>query len=266
MNRISSIIAAAVLPVGLLVSPLQATAAPSVEEIVNRANKVAYYAGDDGRSNVSMTITDAQGRTRKREFVILRRDVADGKDQNFYVYFKKPSDVRKMAFLVHKHVDRDDDRWLYLPGLDLVKRIAASDKRTSFVGSHFFYEDVSGRGIDEDSHELLKETDNAFVLKNVPKDPGSVEFASYTLWIDKKTYMPLKAEYVDKSGRKYREVKALATEVIQGFPTVTKSLVKDLVSGGQTVSEFRNIQYNIGLKDAIFTERYLRRAPREVRK
>jgi len=243
-----------------------ATEPPSVDEIVDQANKVAYYSGDDGRAKVKMTIIDAQGRTREREFAILRHDVADGGEQHFFVYFLKPSDVRKMAFLVHKHIDRDDDRWLYLPALDLVKRIAASDKRTSFVGSHFYYEDVSGRGIDEDSHEMVEETDTRFVIKNTPKDPGSVEFASYTVWIDKKTYMPTKAEYVDQSGNTYRDVEALEVKDIQGFPTVTKSRVRDLASGGETISEFTDIEYNIGLEDQIFTERYLRKPPREVRK
>jgi hypothetical protein len=212
-----------------------------------------------------MTITDAQGRTREREFNILRLDVSDGGEQFFYVYFQKPSDVRKMAFLVHKHIDRDDDRWLYLPALDLVKRIAASDKRTSFVGSHFFYEDVSGRGVAEDSHEIVEVTDMHFVIKNIPKDSGNVEFASYTVWIDKNTYMPMKAEYVDKSGNTYREVEALEVMEIQGFPTVTKSRVRDLAEGGETVSEFTDIEYNIGLDENIFTERYLRKPPREIR-
>jgi len=237
-----------------------------VEEIVNRANLAAYYGGNDGRAEVTMTITDDQGRERNREFVILRRDVADGGDQQFYVYFEKPSDVRKMAFMVHKHVEGDDDRWLYLPALDLVKRIAASDKRTSFVGSHFFYEDVSGRGVDEDVHELVETTDTAYVLKNTPKDPDSVEFAFYTVWIDKNSFMPLKAEYVDGQGQTYRLVEALQIDEIQGIPTVTRSRVKDLAGGGETVSVFSNITYDIGLNESIFTERYLRRAPREVRR
>jgi hypothetical protein len=171
-----------------------------------------------------------------------------------------------MAFLVHKHIDRDDDRWLYLPALDLVKRIAASDERTSFVGSHFFYEDVSGRGVEEDSHEIIEMTDKHFVIKNIPKDPSAVEFSSYTVRIDRTTYMPLKAEYYDKSDKKYREVEALNIEEIQGFPTVTKSRVRDLESGGETVSEFTDIKYNIGLEESIFTERYLHKPPREARR
>jgi outer membrane lipoprotein-sorting protein len=241
------------------------TEIPSVDEICARAKKVAYYAGENGRTEVKMTITDAQGRARIREFVMLRLDVTEGGEQKFYVYFKKPSDVRKMVFMVHKYLDKDDDRWLYLPALDLVKRIAASDERTSFVGSHFLYEDVSGRGVNEDVHELIETTDSYFILKNTPKDPGGVEFSFHNVWIDRKTFMPMKGEYYDKEGRKYRVVEALEVQVIQGYPTVTKSRVRDLINGGETVSEFTKIQYDIGLDDKIFTERYLRRPPKEIR-
>ncbi len=261
----SAMIVIGLLSVFLTVA-LQAAEAPTVDEIIDRANLAAYYAGDDGRAEVIMTITDAQGRTRKREFVILRRDVVDGGQQQFYVYFKKPSDVRKMVFMVHKYIDKDDDRWLYLPALDLVKRIAGSDKRTSFVGSHFLYEDVSGRSVNEDIHELVETTADYYVLKNTPKDPAGVEFSFYTIWVDKQNFMLVKAEYYDKDGRKYREVESLKIKNVQGFPTVVKARVRDLASGGATVSVFKNIKYNIGLKDKIFTERYLRRPPREVRK
>lgn len=235
---------------------------PSVDEIVIKANLASYYQGEDGRARVHMVITDAKGRTREREFVILRRDEKDGGDQKFYIYFNRPTDVRKMVFMVWKHIDRDDDRWLYLPALDLVKRIAASDKRTSFTGSHFFYEDVSGRSIQEDVHKLIETTDKRFVLRSVPKDPKTVEFSSFKIWIDRKTYMPMKAEYLDKRGKKYRIVEAIDVKVIQGFPTVTKSRVQDLRSGGNTVARFSHIKYNIKLPAKVFTERYLRRAPR----
>jgi outer membrane lipoprotein-sorting protein len=245
---------------------LSASENPSVDEIVDRANKVAYYAGSDGKAKVSMTITDSQGRVRTREFIILRRDESDGGEQQFYVYFRKPSDVRKMVFMVHKKVGKDDDRWLYLPALDLVKRIAASDKRTSFVGSHFLYEDVSGRSVREDTHTLLEVTDDFFILNNVPKDLSSVEFSSYKIWIDRTTFMPMKAEYIDSKGRTYRLVEALEVKDIQGHPTVIKSRVQDLVNGGDTVSVFSDVAYDIGLGKDIFTERYLRRAPKEVRK
>ncbi len=248
----------------LLSSPVRAEL--TADEIINKANIASYYAGDDGRATVSMVITDNQGRERRREFVILRKDKENGGEQFFFVYFKKPSDVRKMVFMVHKHVDKDDDRWLYLPALDLVKRIAASDKRTSFVGSNFLYEDVSGRGINEDNHELIKTDNDFFIIKNTPKEPDTVEFSSYTVSIDKKTFLPMKAVYVDKNGKEYRIVEALDVQEFDGVPTVTMSKVTDLAAGSTTVAEFKSIRYDIGLKEEIFSDRYLRRPPREVRK
>jgi outer membrane lipoprotein-sorting protein len=235
----------------------------TADEIVNRANLVAYYAGKDGRAEVEMTITDREGRTRERLMTILRKNVAEGGDQKFYVYFKRPADVRNMTYLVWKHVGKDDDRWLYQPALDLVKRIAASDKRTSFVGTNFVYEDVSGRGVEEDTHELLRTEKKAYVVRNTPKDPRGLEFSYYDIWIDKDTFMPMKAEYYNKEGKKYRVIEALEVKEIQGHPTVMRSRASDLGSGGNTVAVFSNVKYDIGLPDDIFTERYLRRAPRK---
>ena len=233
----------------------------TVNQIVDKANKVAYYAGKDGMADVHMVITDSQGRKREREFTILRKDVQDGGEQKFYVYFYKPEDVRDMVYMVWKHLGRDDDRWLYLPALDLVRRIAASDKRSSFVGSHFVYEDVSGRGIDEDTHELVSQDDKYYKIKNTPKSKKYVEFAYYYIWIRKDNFMPVKAEYYNSQGKKYRVIEALKVENIQGYPTITEMKASDLNTGGNTVITYNKIQYNINLDDNIFTERFLRKPP-----
>lgn len=237
----------------------------TVQEIVNRASAAAYYQGSDGRAEVSMTITDEQGRERAREFVILRTDVEDrdNGDQRFYVYFNRPADVNRTAFMVWKHIGEDDDRWLYLPALDLVKRIAASDERTSFVGSHFFYEDVSGRGPDEDDHVLVEETDTFFVVESTPKNPDNVEFAKYRNYIHKESFIPVKTEYFDGSGGIYRTYTAEAVETIEGQPTVIRSRMDDTTIGGFSTLRYRDVDYDVGLPEDIFTERYLRQPPRQ---
>ena len=236
----------------------------SADDIVKKANDASYYAGKDGRADVKMTIDDGKGGKRVREFTILRMNAGE-KDQKFYVYFKAPADVRKMAYLVWKNVGKDDDRWLWLPALNLKKRIAPGDKRTSFVGSDFLYEDVSGRGPDEDKHELAEKTDAAYKIKNTPKDADAVEFSYYDVWIDRKTFLPKKAEYYDRNGKLYRTVEATKVETIQNHPTVVESVAKDLKSGSSTINTFTNIKYDLGLNERIFTERFLRRPPREVR-
>ncbi len=246
-----------------LAAGAQADELTNADEIVARANLAAYYAGADGRSEVRMIISDAQGRQQRRQFTVLRRNVEAGGDQQFLVVFSQPSDVRNTVFLVHKHVDRDDDRWLYLPGLDLVKRISAGDKRTSFVGAHYFYEDVSGRRPSDDTHELVETTDEYYVLRHAPIEAQSAEFTGYVTWIDRQTFLPMKIDYENAAGKLYRRVEVLEVEDIDGHPTVTTSRVTDLLTGGKTDMQFRYIKYDVGLPEQVFTERSLRNPPRE---
>lgn len=242
----------------------QAADLTDVDTIVEKANRTAYYQGEDGRARVKMDITDKQGRTRTRDFVILRKDIgSDDTEQKFYVYFNRPADVSKTVFMVWKHPDKDDDRWMYLPALDLVKRIAASDERTSFVGSDFFYEDVSGRNPSEDTHELVETTDTYYVVKSTPKQADAVEFSSFKSYIHKSTFIPVKIEFFDKRGEKYREATALKVDTIQGYPTVTQGSMKDLRSGSETVLTYSSVKYDFDLPEDIFTERYLRQPPME---
>lgn len=259
------------LAAGLLFA-LNASAQPSVDEIIHRANLAAYYQGKDGRAQVQMTITDKQGRERERRMIILRRDASDTdelqdnaywSEQKYYVYFQRPSDLNRTVFMVWKHLQSDDDRWLYLPSLDLVRRISATDKRNSFVGSDFFYEDVSGRNVNLDEHELVDTTDDYYVVKSTPKNPENVEFAWFESYIHKESFIPVQIGYYKESGEKYREATALKVETIDGYPTVTNARMKSLETGSTTTMEYLSVEYDVGLPDDIFTERYLRRAPRE---
>jgi outer membrane lipoprotein-sorting protein len=282
MNRKTAVIfilAAFLFSVPVLSPPADAqqekTDAPPVETIVEHSNRVAYYQGKDGRADVNMSIVDGQGRTRNRQFTILRHDnLPEGKtdqeeienfsgDQRFYVYFKAPPDVEDTVFMVWKHVEmgQDDDRWLYLPDLDLVKRIAASDERSSFAGSHFFYEDVSGRNTNEDNHELVDVTGQYYVLDSKPKNPDMVEFSHYKTWVHRETFLPIQTDYYDKRNEVYRRYKVLNVSRLQGFLTVTESKMSDLRTGGHTTIEYSDVEYNVGLPRDVFTERYLRKPP-----
>lgn len=242
----------------------EAVAAPTIDAIVAKTNHAAYYQGKDGRARVKMTITDKQGRTRVRELTVLRRNQPGGRDgdQQYYVYFHGPADVAKTVFMVHKKVGGgDDDRWLYLPGLDLVKRIAAADKRTSFVGSDFVYEDVSGRGLDEDTHTLTKTTKSYYVLEHVPKDRSKVSFARYVMYVHTGTFLPTKVEYLNAAGATVRVMTVDKVQKIQGHPTMTQVTIEDRTTGSKTTVEYRDVKYDLGLPAEIFTERYLRRVP-----
>lgn len=258
---------------GLLVAGLllhgsaTALADDAATKLMEESHQSYFYAGDGGSAKVTMSIVDKKGRTREREFWMLRRDVADMGDQRYYTYFIKPADVQRTAFLVHKKAEGNDDRWLYVPALDLVRRIAADDSRSSFVGSDFTYEDVSGRLPSLDNHEIVGPDTamgrQATKVKSTPKDSKTADYVYRYTWVDDETKLPLKEEYIDKKGETVRRFEVGKIETIEDFPTATVRSMYDLKSGGHTTISFTDVTYKTDMKADDFNERLLKNPPAE---
>ncbi|MFC1855681.1 outer membrane lipoprotein-sorting protein [Thermodesulfobacteriota bacterium] len=234
-------------------------------EIMEKSNNAYFYAGDDGRADVTMKLINKSGKERLRVFTMLRQDTVDGGEQKYYIYFHKPGDVKKTTFLVIKNIESDDSRWLFIPVINMVKRIAASDKHSSFVGSDFSYEDVSGRVTSDDTHELVKEDKvgeyDVYVIKSTPKEKSA--FSHVTHYIDKKTSLPIKREYYNKKGEVYKLFESLEIKTVQDIPTVTKRKMTDIKKKHHTTVDFDKIDYNLGVEDNIFSERFLKAPPKK---
>ncbi|MEE9233117.1 MAG: outer membrane lipoprotein-sorting protein [Nitrospirales bacterium] len=239
----------------------------SGEEIIKKSQEIFYYAGKDLKTKILMKLISKNGKERIRELTMLRLNKGESGEQKYYMYFHRPADVREMTFMIWKYLGKNDDRWLYVPTIKLVRRIAANDKNSSFVGSDFTYEDVSGREVLEDTHTLKREETlngkSMYVVKSVPKDERSAFYSRKVSWIDQETFLPLKEEYYDKRGNLYKIFTADKIETIQGIATITQRTMANIQNGHHTVVTFEDVSYNIGLKEDIFSERYLRSAPRQ---
>jgi len=264
MKRLTTLLMIALFGV---LSMSHSVSAQDATEIMKKSHIAYYYAADDGAAQVTMKLINSKGNERIREFVMLRKDMADGGDQKYYTYFKKPSDVARMTFMVHKSADGNDQRWIYVPSIDLIKPISADDKNSSFVGSDFSYEDVSGRHWNEDNHKLLSDSEldgkKVWVIESVPKTAYK-GFARKVSYIDQATYLPLKEEYFDKKGEMTKVFRAEKIETIEDIPTITVRSMEDLKKNQKTIVEFASIDYNVGIGDDIFTERYLKNPPRDL--
>ena len=237
----------------------------TAEEIIAKSRLAFYYAGDDMKAKVLMELINKEGQKRIRELTMLKKDYQEGGDQKYFMYFYKPADVKGTTFMVYKYPDRDDDRWLFIPAINLVKRIAVNDKYSSFVGSDFTYEDISGRKPDDDSHSLLrKETLNGktcYVIESIPK--GYSEYTKRISWIDDTNFLPLKEEFHDKQNELYKQFEALEIKDINSIPTEIKRVMNNTKTGHRTEVTFQSTEYNLRIGDDIFSERYLRRPPAE---
>ncbi len=233
-------------------------------ELMKQAHLNLYYSGDDGLANVDMLITNKKGNVRERSFVMLRKDFEEGGEQKYFIYFQKPNDVRRTTFMVWKDPAEDDARWLFVPSLDLVKPISANDKKSSFVGSDFSYEDVSGRHWSDDEHSLLREESlnerATWVVESTPREKDY--FDRKLTWIDKEYRLPVREEYFD--GDKVLKVfEAVEVQDVEGFATVTHRRMSTPRKDNVTDITFSAIRYNVGLEDEVFSERALKSPPRE---
>lgn len=234
--------------------------------IMKKSHMAYYYAGNDGIAEVTMTLVGKNGKERLREFTMLRLDIEDGGNQKYYTYFKKPSDVARISFMVWKTSEGNDQRWIYVPAVDLVRPISADDKNSSFVGSDFSYEDVSGRHWTEDTHAMAGDSTvdgkDVWMITSTPKGDDGF-FVKKVSYIDKASYLPLLELYYDKKGELFRRFTALEIKDVDGFTTMTKRQIENLEKGSHTIVAFASIDYDAGLAEDIFTERYLKNPPRQ---
>ncbi|MDB9786842.1 outer membrane lipoprotein-sorting protein [Bacteriovoracaceae bacterium] len=236
-------------------------------DIMKKAHFNSYYLGKDGKSQLLMKVyPKGGGKPIKKLFYMLRLDIEDGGEQMFFTYFVKPTDIKRTTFLVHKKINSDDYRRLYIPASDKTLAISGSRKQDPFMGSDFTYEDVSGRHYSHDTHVLLNEEklngEVVFVTESKPKKKEDV-IKSIKAWISKKNLIPMKVEYTNHNGKVYRRYLSGEIVDIQGFKTITKRTMFSLLDGTKTemLVNKKKTKYNIGLESKIFSERSLKNPP-----
>jgi len=244
----------------------------NADDIMERSQRAYYFAGEDAKGMMTMELIDQKGRTRKRVLTMLRRNQEDAGQQKYFMYFHEPGDVRGLTLMVWKYPGRDDDRWIYVPAVDLIRRIAAEDKYSSFVGSDFSYEDVSGRDVSEDTHRLLGDEvlndSEVFVVESIPRTQAA--FTRRVSWIAADSFLPLKIEYYDAQNQLQRIFTANAIEDIAAgegdarhvYRTIMKRTMENVKTGHRTEVAVTSVAYDLALSDDDFSERHMRRPPR----
>ncbi|MBI4765205.1 MAG: outer membrane lipoprotein-sorting protein [Deltaproteobacteria bacterium] len=255
------------LSVAVVLLLSQGAFALTADEVMRKSQTAFLYQGKDFKARVMMKLVSKGGQERVREMTMLRKNFGPvGGEQKYFIYFFQPADVKDMTFMVYKYPGRDADRWLFVPAINMVRRIASKDKYSSFVGSDFTYEDVSGRDLQEDTHSIVKEEKyggkDCYLVKSTPK-AADMEYSYKLSWIDKTSYLPLKEEYFEKRGELYKVFTADEIKEIKGFQTETKRTMKNLQSGHMTQVVYIKADYDIGVEDSLFSERFLKQPPKK---
>ena len=225
--------------------------------------------GDNFTSQMKMTLIDKSKHQRVRDLKTFTKN--KGEDTLKLMFFLTPADVKNTAFLTYDYEDsnKDDDQWLYLPELQKVKRIASSDKSSSFMGSDFTYSDMTSRNVADYSYKIMKEPTikghKTWQMLVTPKSEKTVEETGYTksiVFIRQDNFVIIQALNYIKAGNKLKYMIVKDLQKIDGIWTAvsmqmtTKKGKKTL---HQTLFEFSDIKYNQDLDESLFTTRTLER-------
>ncbi len=218
--------------------------------------------GEDMQMVGSMELISKNGHSRIREFISMRKESADDRKQ--MIRFTAPADIKGTGFLtLEKNNSHKTRQHLYLPALKRTRRIVAGQQGRSFVNSDFTYEDMQRHPVEEWDYRL--ETDSeilglpCFVLVSTPKPKTATQYSRIVSWVEKNHFIPLKMDFWDKKNRHAKTYRVDHFEIIDGIATETEILMEDRLSKHKTCLKNRQIRYNSGLQDDLFTTRALER-------
>jgi outer membrane lipoprotein-sorting protein len=236
-----------------------ALSAQNAAEIVTASRK--RIKADTVSTRARMVITAKDGTATERLLDQYAKDGPQGNGRTIIV-FQRPASVAGTRFLTIENSGGADDRWIFLPSLGKVRRIAASEGSGSFMGTDFSYDDISStsRDADLDTHTVLREENlngrDCYVIESKPRD-SSYQYSKMVQWIDTDTRINHKLELYDKRNTLVKIVEILDIRDVQGRLTPMLTKMTTLAAGTSTSLYADILKYDDPVPEGVFTTNYL---------
>lgn len=216
---------------------------------------------DSTHALVELIITEKNGSRKQR--TVEMWGITDSKDiSKQMMVFRAPASVKNTRFLVKGNGD-GDDKWIFMPALGKVRRIAASDGDSAFMGTEFTYDDMSSRNIEDDNHKLLREETfggySCYVVESVSKDLKSSQYGKRIQWVvkDDDILTPIRVELYNKKDTLNKVLTITDLENIDGFWIPNITTMENLLNNRSSIINNKKIEINKRTNPAVFEKRFL---------
>jgi len=221
-------------------------------EIIEKSD--ALPGGDTGRSRVSMQIKK-DGKVSDKEFIMYMKKIAKD-EERILVEFTKPTEIK---LLTHTHNNNEDDQWLQLSS-GKVKRIASSDKDKPFVNSHFFYEDMESRDIDDYDYKFIGDKkaagEDCYAVEAVKKS-GEKVYDRMIIYTRKSDFFTVRIDFY-RDGKFFKYLENHDVKKVNGILTPYKVVMMQWNDAGGTILRVLEVKYNIPLQESLFNKDSMR--------
>ncbi|MEM0912090.1 MAG: outer membrane lipoprotein-sorting protein [Pseudomonadota bacterium] len=250
----------------LLFTAIVANADEALEKgffIAERSDKTDRGFGSQ-RAFLTMTLTTRSGQSTTREMQIdTLEKFEEGSGDWSITQFFSPPDVEGTALLSQAKILESDNQWLFLPGLNRVKRISSSNKSGPFVGSEFAFEDLTANELGKYDYRYIEtkmidgmEMD---ILECTPRYERS-GYSRLLCYFDTDIYQSRKIEFFDRGGQK---LKTLTLENYNQYEDkywrASFQRMVNHLTGKSTVLAFENYEFGVELSRLDFEPEALER-------
>lgn len=220
------------------------------------------YEGDDVQEDMFLTLERTGKRsagTKNLEVRWLKKDY--GREDKLVVHFIAPSFAEGVTLNMIIKPYLDDDRWLYFPSANIIRRVQAKDQHSNFMGTDFTYYDLSEREPDEENHKLLRIEDlngsTCYVVETTPKEPVGEGYSKKITWVDKDRFTKMRIQYYNKAGKFFKQYDPGKWEKIDGIWTPKQLVMENHLIKHKTTIDRTNIRYNQGISDDYFLPQHV---------
>ena len=265
MNRLARTVTAGL--VGLAPALLAQQPQPSPREIMEKNFLVTKVSAI--RVDLTMTLINSRGQKRERSTTTFIKLQPNGIDSKFLVRFTTPPDVAGTGLLQIEHSDGDDDLWIYLPALKKSRRLVASNKKDSFVGSDFSYGDIALPKVDQYKHTVrgteVVDGHQCFVVESIPATDvvrSNSGYARKVTWVRADNFLETKVEYYDLANRLYKTQRVGGHQAIASQPGKWFALEREMTNhqtGHRTLLVTTKLDGAVTIGDDVFSTRTLER-------
>ncbi len=214
------------------------------------------------QTRVRMQLVDKGGSTSERlidQFSVTEKGVT-----KTAIIFQAPASVKDTRFLSIRGASGTEDRWIFLPALGKVRRLAASEGGASFMGTDFSYDDlsaVSSRPADADEYRLVSAETVAgrtvYVVEVKPKDSAGSAYSRSVQTVPSDTWIASRIELYDREGTLVKVNEILETRSVDGRTVPAKSVMRNVRTGHSTTLLVEKIIFDKPIPAGVFTVKFL---------
>jgi len=177
------------------------------------------------------------------------------------IYITAPAKEKGQGFL-----KRQKEMWNWVPNIERMIKIPPSMMMQSWMGSDFTNDDLVRESsiVKDYTHKLIGEETidgyECYKAELIPMDDAPVVWGKVMMWITKKDYYWLKAEFYDEDG--YLVNTQILSDIKQmddrKIPTHMEMIPAD-EPGNKTILIYNDMKFSVKLDESFFSQQNMKR-------